>query len=274
MNGSGSTSWLPRFGNPLQTAVVQFGLRSLLRSRQHRVILAFYIGIGFAITILFLKTPEVHKQMGELVSVPLLASTIVMLGSWLVGTRVVFSMPLDLRANWVFRITPLRGALDSLAARRRALLIVGLVPPWTICAVPLFAICPWRVAAGHLAVLALLGIIVVELSLYGGQKIPFTCSYLPGKSNFHLTFWLCIGLLVQIIDGGAQLELRALRNSREYAAMIFLLLAVAIVARWRTVTQARSEDTDLRFEETTEPAIFALQIHKDGVVPLAIEPRP
>ena len=42
--GSRRGSWLPRFGNPLETAVVQFSIRTLLRSRQHRVILAFYWG--------------------------------------------------------------------------------------------------------------------------------------------------------------------------------------------------------------------------------------
>ena len=38
--------WLPRFGNSLDTAVVRFSIRTLLRSRQHRVILAFYLGMG------------------------------------------------------------------------------------------------------------------------------------------------------------------------------------------------------------------------------------
>ncbi len=36
--------WLPRFEATFQTAIVQFSVRSLLRSRQHRVILAFYLG--------------------------------------------------------------------------------------------------------------------------------------------------------------------------------------------------------------------------------------
>lgn len=271
--GSGSAHWLPRFGNGLQTAVVQFSLRSLLRSRQHRVILAFYVGIGFAVSILFLRTPMAQQQQtGDPVNVPALASTIVMLGFWIAGTRVVFSMPLDLRANWVFRVTPVQGALDSLAARRRTLLVLGVAPPWIISAAVLFAVWPWRAAAGHFAVLGLLGLTLVEISLFGKQKIPFTCSYLPGKSNFHLMFWLCISLVVALIDGGAQLELRALQDSRSYAVLLAILGMAALLARWLTAWQVRSEDTDLRFEEMMEPVIFALEIHKDGVVPLAMEP--
>ncbi|MCI0363073.1 MAG: hypothetical protein L0219_04280, partial [Phycisphaerales bacterium] len=57
MPGSRGLRWLPRFGNSLETAVAQFSVRTLLRSRQHRVMLAFFLGIGFAIMILFMKAP-------------------------------------------------------------------------------------------------------------------------------------------------------------------------------------------------------------------------
>jgi hypothetical protein len=40
----------------------------------------------------------------------------------------------------------------------------------------------WRPAAMHLFLLALLAIILADVALWGFRKIPFTCSYLPGKS--------------------------------------------------------------------------------------------
>jgi hypothetical protein len=160
-------------------------------------------------------------------------------GSGVAGVRVVFAMPLDLRANWVFRITPVRGGLASLAARRRALLVLGVLPPWVLFTGLLLALWPWREALGHAAVLGLLGIIAAEIGLHGAQKLPFTCSYLPGKSHFHLMFWLRVGLIVQIIDGGAQLEIRALRDARGVAFMIALLVVIAIAARWWTSSSAQ-----------------------------------
>jgi hypothetical protein len=42
----------------------------------------------------------------------------------------------------------------------------------------------WQSAAGHLLVLGLSGSILPELCLTGPQKLPFTCSYLAGKSQF------------------------------------------------------------------------------------------
>ena len=76
--------WLPAFGDGLQTAVVQFSVRTMFRSAPHRVILAFYWGMGFALAIIFLKSPR-GQQLAEAsgvgawheTSVPLLVSSIV-----------------------------------------------------------------------------------------------------------------------------------------------------------------------------------------------------
>jgi hypothetical protein len=48
-SGSHGIHWLPPFGGPTVTAIVQFAIRTLVRSRQHRVILAFYLGVAFAV---------------------------------------------------------------------------------------------------------------------------------------------------------------------------------------------------------------------------------
>jgi hypothetical protein len=119
---------------------------------------------------------------------------------------------------------------------------------------------PWRVAAGHLLVLGLLGITVTELCLQGTQKIPFTCSYLPGKSNFHLIFWVCLALLLLLIYEAADWERSALGNPAGYAAMVALLAIAAVLAHWRTAALANSDEGDLQFEEVPEPVIFTLGI--------------
>src|SRR5215831_4729630 len=50
--------WLPALGDAWHTAVAQFSVRTLWRSAPHRVILAFYWGLGCAFTLVFLKTPR------------------------------------------------------------------------------------------------------------------------------------------------------------------------------------------------------------------------
>jgi hypothetical protein len=276
--GSRRGSWLPRFGDAFETAVTQFSLRTLFRSRQHRLILAFYLGAGFAITILFLKTPVAQRHLmaaswGDAwhqVSGALLASSVVMMIAWVVGTRVVFSMPVDLRANWIFRIAPIPGAPACLAARRRALIVLAVAPVGAGSAALLLSIWPWKPAASHILILVVLGIALTEICLHGVQKIPFTCSYLPGRSNFHLSFWLCIGLIMILISKGAEFERRALEDSTRYWSILVVFGIFVVLARWRTTTATRSEGAELQFEDETPPVILGLGLNRDGA--LTIDP--
>ena len=264
--GSRGLNWSPRFGNSLETAIVQFSIRTLLRSRQHRVILAFYLGIGFASVLLFMKTPRAQQQLLA-DNMPPLFSTVVMMCFCVVGTRVVFSMPLDLRANWIFRLAEVRGMTQYLAAIRRPLFVLALAPVWASSAALLLSVWPWRQAAGHLAVLALWGTILAYLCLYGFKKIPFTCSYLPGKSYIHMVFLSSMGILLLILKG-VEVERRALQEPASYAKMLLILSIAATFARWRTVAMEKSEELALQFEETPPAAVFVLGLYRDGVLPI------
>jgi len=272
-------SWLPRFGDSLDTAITRFSIRTLLRSRQHRVILAFYLGLGFAVAVLFLKDPEARRRLvtvsaparWQLFSFPLMVTSIVMTAFWAVGTRLVFAMPLELRANWVFRIVPLRDAAECLSASRRALYALTVVPICAISAAVFFSVWPWQPAAVHVAVLGLLSAILAELGLHNFLKLPFTCSYLPGKTNIHMMTLFGSLLIFLLILAGANEERQAIEDPVRTAVMLAGLGVVAAAARWRASAEARSEIAETRFDEVPEPAVFALDIHKDGATPLPYE---
>jgi CubicO group peptidase (beta-lactamase class C family) len=261
-------AWMPGFAHAFGQAVVQFSMRTLMRSRRHRVILAFYLGTGFAITIYLLKGSAAQLQSSvaagggpwQQLGTPLLAASIVMMGCWIVGTRAVFSLPIDLRANWIFRVVPLGRGPACLTARRRALYALSVAPVWVASALLFFSIAPWRFAAEHLAIVGLLSIILAELCLSGDQRIPFTCSYLPGKSKLHVTFWLCVGLIVALIKKAAEFERQALEEPRHYALLVGALAVVAILARWRNAAATLDEDA-VRFEAEENDSILVLGLH-------------
>jgi hypothetical protein len=164
---------LPRFGRPPRTALVQFAIRTLARSRQHRMNLAFYLGVGFAMT-------AVTRE-------PLLSSLVISALA-IVGTRVAFSRPIDLRANWLFKVLPLEGGKLARITARRALWTIAVIPVWS-CAAGYFVYASRASdAAKHLPILVLLSLTLAEIAMLGFQKIPFTCSYLPGKSKVHMAF--------------------------------------------------------------------------------------
>ncbi len=260
--GAGGIHWLPRFGNSMTTAIVHFSIRTLMRSRQHRVILAFYLGLGFAIVVLFLQAPPPRQQaLSASVSVPGLLASVLMMACAVAGARVVFAMPLQLKANWIFRVTPLPAPLGLLNAIRRSLLVLSVVPVWAISAGALLWIWPWRIGAEHVIALGLFGFVLADISLRGFQKIPFTCSYLPGAGyRRFLTVWSMLFITVTAVG----FEQRALDSPGRYALMIAILCVAVGWARWWSVTRANAPEAALLFEEAETPAIFALDLHRDG----------
>jgi hypothetical protein len=257
---------LPRFGSQPQTALAHFAIRSLFRSRRHRVILSFYLGGGFALTFVYLAIVMdlAHLSWTGLLreqNVPVMgASYLVLLASW-AGTRMVFALPLDLRANWLFRLTPPCAGAASLAAVRRAMLAVTLLPVTAATAAILLGFWNWTALAQHLLVLVLLGSILTDLSLREFRKIPFTCSYLPGKSKVHMVFWFGIIPLVFLVHKLAEIEDGLMDSALGFAAMVAVLIVAAWAARRAANNDAAENHLDVQFEETSSDELLTLGLN-------------
>jgi hypothetical protein len=255
--------WLPPFGNQIETAIGQFSVRSLLRSRQHRVIFAFYLGVGFAINTLFLSLPVNRKLPDAWVRVnpALMATTVIMVLLAAIGARIVFAMPLDLRANWIFRMAPVYGGVACLRARRRALLVAGLLPVWLASAAMLFHLWPWQAAVAHLTLLGLLGAILAELCLRGFQRIPCTCSYLPGKTNIHVTFIFGTLVILQLLEYCAVLERQALDRPMMFVGLVGVMAGLLVFLRWRAKLDLATDDAGIQFVDEGTPAVQSLGLN-------------
>jgi hypothetical protein len=268
--GGRRANWSLRFGTLLQTSVVLFSVRTLLRSRQHRMLLSFYLGATFSIVLAYLKTSLkllklLHGAAGDAVNVSFLVASIWVMCFAIMAVRLVISMPLALRANWIFRMTEIRGVTAYLSAIRRAFFVLAAIPAWLLMAILFFLRWPaWRIA-GHLLLLALVGMIVVELSLYGFHKLPFTCSYLPGQSKVHVVFWGCLLVWVPLV--AARFETRILNRPLDFIGIVILLTLIAACARWRTTASAASVE-GLIFEEEYPPELFTLNLLQNLGVPL------
>ncbi len=249
---------LPRFGGALQTALVRFSIRTLLRSRLHRLILVFYLGTAFAFLLFLLKqTPD------RSVGVPLIGPSIVMMAFSMVGTRVTFPIPLDLRANWIFRLTAVRRVTECLCTGRRALLLIAVAPVWLASAIFSFHLLPRHMAAGQLALLTFFALAVMELCLRKFEKIPFTCSYLPGKSQLHIAV-LSVCYLLWVVRFNTASERQLLESPARLSAALITLALVWLCLRWHNSSHARSGEAEVQFEESETPAVQGLGLNRDG----------
>jgi len=106
--------------------------------------------------------------------------------------------------------------------------------------------------------------ILVDVSLYGFHKIPFTCSYLPGKTHLAFAFLIGVGTLLGVIWLSTH-ELIAIQTPADYLKMIAALALAAAAARWCAAASVRDEDVAVEFEETMTPAVQLLGLTRDGV---------
>jgi hypothetical protein len=183
-------------------------------------------------------------------------STFLMMSFAVAGLRSVFSLPISLTANWVLRTTQLYPSEKYLAATRRSLFLLAVVPVWLVSALLSLSFRPFVLVAAHLAVLALVGCILAELALIGFYKVPFTCSYLPGKSNVQVVFWGFLIVFIPIAMSSAEFEQDALHRPAKFVCMVSVLAAAALGLL--TFNRYRAQSAILYFEELPEEVITTL----------------
>jgi hypothetical protein len=259
--GARIVKWAPPFCNSLKSAITLFSLRTLLRSRQHRMILSFYLGIGLAIVLGYIETPFAGVASAKTgISIAFLLASILMMILTILAIRVVASIPISLRANWIIRTTQVRPIHHYRRAVRFSWFALGVAPVLLILAGGFLATYPWRQVLGHLVTMLFLGMLLVEICLYTFQKIPFTCSYLPGKANIHFAFWACLMFFIRWLKEGANFESHMLNALLSFIFMIFLLVVAASGLWWLNKVRT-SGDEKLVFEEENPAEIVSLKLN-------------
>jgi hypothetical protein len=177
-----------------QAAVIGFAIRGLFRSRLHQFVFVVVLGCGLALlagqvaTVAEGRTlvaARPQESINNAIAGPLLVTLCVT-----IGLRAVFLLPLDRGAGWVFRL------VDDPAMRPAALcgvasvFNVGAVAPALAVAAalqpPLLGVL--TIPSAILTTLA--GLALVEFVLRSWRRIPYACSYLPGKH--HLTYTIAV----------------------------------------------------------------------------------
>jgi hypothetical protein len=252
-------SLLLHAGDSLKTPITLFAMRTLLRSGRHRMILSFFSGIGLAIVVGYVTLFDGWGSKTAGLRMAFLIASILMLVFVILGIRAVAAIPISLSANWIIRVTQVRPSSAYREAVRFSWIALGVAPIWLLVAgVLLTTSRSWRVF-GHLIVLFLLGTLLVELCLLSFPKVPFTCSYLPGKANIQIAFWSGLLLLFQLVSTGARFESRVMNHPLSYSLMI-LLLAVSLVGL-RGLTGARERrGGEVVFEEEYPVDLVSLNL--------------
>jgi hypothetical protein len=254
------------FSRSLESAIFLFMVRTIARSRQHRLLLAAYGGAGLAIALAYAKglwygySNERWYQLNQ----PLLIGSFVLLSFVVIGARAALALPIALPANWIFRITAVHRPAAYFAAVRKSLFTLTVIPVWILSAILYFSIWPARPALEHMAVLVMTGFLLVDRALYQFRKIPFACSYLPGKANLKMKLGIYGVAFLFFADVGVQIEFWAMRKPARFLVLSAIFLATAVLANRHTAEFAAAPDNRIQFEDLPPAEVFALDLRHDG----------
>lgn len=248
-------------------AIFSFIAKTLSRSRAHRIVLTAFAALALALIFEsfvslafgrgfrgFAVRTFALRQVA--ISAPLALSLFV-----LAGFRYLFRLPVELSANWVFRICESGNREVFLQALERFLLCWGVAPVFLL-TLPVELQMLGLAAGLEAAVLCLVpSLILEELILLQFQKIPFTSSYLPGQRPLIETV-LIYGVSVTLYVTLLSILITFCLAKPGYT---FILLAV-MLAGYLRIRSARRDDWKIgkiEFEERPEPAVLTLSIERD-----------
>jgi len=235
--------------------------KTLLRSEAHRLVLTGVAGLALVLASQALmhafeemKSARQAAMTSEALSIPLIVSFLL-----IIGLRIVFELPADLRANWIFQLMldPDRQECEPLA--RRVILVAIL--PWilVITFATYFSLEGGVIALLHTAVVATWACLLTNLVLVRFRKLPFTCS-LPVFKQHSIVILIALGFGFLIYAGStAEFESSALLQP----IRMLSLLPVAAVA-WYIPRYLGKTTIDLErkliFEEASTRTVELLRL--------------
>jgi hypothetical protein len=238
------------FLTPPQRACYKFVAKTLLRSEEHLQVLMGFMAVGVVAAANVLASPPGIKYIlsGGTPSVEFLSVPLILSYCLVIGIRFAFEMPVDLRANWIFRISLEHRWTEAREVSRRLLLVFSL--SWLVpaCFLVTLIFWGWVAALLHTAIVILCTIALIELSLFKFRKIPFTCVYPPFKSySGVIALAYFFGFLV-FTTYLAQMEYWSLLSP--WRAIWFIPLFLAVVLGLRAHRkQMLDMDKELVFED-------------------------
>jgi hypothetical protein len=233
-----------------QRACFHFITRTLLRSEAHLQIASAFVAMGLVVSAQSIAS-AFHANAAAMLRSPsedILAVPFILSFCTIVGIRLAFEVPSDLRANWVFAAWIDPNTLQTRPIARKVLLTFSLAPLVPICFV--FSAILWGFGVGllHTTIFAACTVAFVELLLLRFRKIPFTCSYPPFQSHSALLFVAYLFGFVIFTTYLPELELWSLADPWRISLFVPLVAGILVsVQQYRK--QMLDMDKHLIFEE-------------------------
>ena len=254
--------------NGRELAVISFTIKSLFRSRIHKMLLSAIFGLSLSLSFdsfsslwiahLVGHTP-IHLSNFEnaVLSTPLVVSFFL-----LCGLRFVFLLPVESRNNWTFRLSDICSDESAVDATGKALLILAVVPVLLIAFVGFSLWLGVAAALPRTLFVLLMCLLLSEALLWNWDRIPFACPYLPGKRNL-IQLLLLYGVALSFFAYVATLIEMSALSSPTRTLLLFLSLSAAFYFMRVHRRRILSRGLLLKFDDLPEPEVQTLRLEPE-----------
>ena len=243
--------------NPIQRAVFYFFGNTIKKSNLHRMRLASYIVVAAGIVLILLATRTTRLGNFDnfdqvILSIPFILSFFLVL-----GIRATSQIPIAIEANWIFRLSETVDKKHYLIGFKKGIIFFTILPLFVVLFVFYALLWGWIIALFFCLYGFVVSGLLVEVVFIGHRKIPFTCSYLPGKGKMHI-YWIVY--LVSLISYAAIMSLLAyklLLNTSSFLLFYTIVFILFVMLRF-VQNSFFLQRANIIYEEKPEPVLLTL----------------
>jgi hypothetical protein len=241
---------------PEYSAVRAFALATLRRSSLHQLVVFGIAAAGLAIIV----NSALAAQSGQARLQTTLWAPFVLMFAAVLGLRTTLLLPVMRSAAWIFRLTEEdRRRTHQLRAVEHLVVLLGVVAPMALALPFQLAVLGPRRTLLCIPLLFMMGLALVEIVLARWHRLPFTCSYLPGKRPFVHDFLLLLVSFVGFTTLGWGLAGRAVTTGSPLPIALAILVAYVGAFRWLRLETAKNKP--LEFEDELPEASYGLRLN-------------
>jgi hypothetical protein len=243
--------------DPIQRGIFYFFWETLKKSMLHKMRLATFIAVGFALGLIPLVVYVDHPAFFLEPNRTLLSFPLILIFFLLIGMRSVVNIPARLDANWIFRMTENKNLRSYAAGLRKGIIFLLLLPFSALVLASFSFLWGWALGALQGIFVFVMSVLLMEILFLNHNKIPFACAYLPGQAKAHILWPAYILSFFAFVGLSMNMEWALLRKPIFF--FFFLCAGFAVIKAVR-IYHARllHKKTTLTYVDEPEPALVTL----------------
>jgi len=243
--------------NPIQRAVFYFFGNTIKKSNLHRMRLASYIVVAIGIVLILLATRttplgNLDNFDRTLLSIPFVLSFFLVL-----GIRATSNIPIAIEANWIFRLREITDKKHYLIGFKKGIIFFAILPLFVVLFGFYIFLWGWMIALFFCLYGFTVSSLLVEIVFVGHRKIPFACTYLPGKRKMHIFWIVYLFALISYVSIMSLVAYALLLNPSDFIYFFAIVVILFIMIRF-VQNRLLLHKADIIYEEELEPVLLTL----------------